>query len=232
MASERPKCYGCSDIPTPMWDAAKRAIVSKYRTCRTCADSNKTSYWDFPYDYDKVMHKHGLEWLERHPDYPTAFVDTDISRLSDNLQKAAGWQPATKASLLLHGTTGTGKTRMAWTIFNRLWLQNFPDKAVWLPMRKLEMAIEKGFEDHKHGAVLDYFCTVPLLVFDDLGKERLTARMESDLFAILDERTSNLMPTIITTNYNSTTLLERFNNKETGEALMRRIREYFTAIHA
>jgi DNA replication protein DnaC len=97
-------------------------------------------------------------------------------------------------------------------------------------MRKLEMAIEKGFDDHKHGQVLDYFCNVPLLAFDDLGKERLTARMESDLFAIIDERTSNLRPTIITTNYNGTTLLDRFNNKETGEAILRRLREYYQVI--
>ncbi|NBR91550.1 MAG: ATP-binding protein [Rhodobacteraceae bacterium] len=79
---------------------------------------------------------------------------------------------------------------------------------------------------------MDFFCSVPLLAFDDLGKERLTQRLESDLFAIIDERTSNLRPTIITTNYNGTTLLERFNNKETGEALLRRIREYYHPVRA
>jgi DNA replication protein DnaC len=99
-------------------------------------------------------------------------------------------------------------------------------------MRKLEMAIERGFEDHKHGQVLDFFCTVPVLCFDDFGKERLTNRMETDMFAIIDERTSNNRTTIITTNYNSKTLYDRFNNKETAEAFIRRLRDYFTTIHA
>lgn len=225
-------CNGCKKTLSPMLDTVKNTLVHRYYTCKACAQAGKTTHWDFPFTYDLVMEKHNLVWLDHHPEYPKAFLDTDVNLLSENLRKVIGWYPATKASLLLHGTTGTGKTRTAWHIFNRLWLQNFPEKAVWLPMRKLEMAIEKGFDDHKHGQVLDYFCNVPLLCFDDLGKERLTARMESDLFAIIDERTSNLRPTIITTNYNGTTLLDRFNNKETGEALLRRIREYYTAVHA
>ena len=231
-AKPKPFCNGCKGPLTPVYDTGKNQYVTKYYTCKTCADTGVTTYWDYPFDYAKVFEKFGHVFLERHPDYPIAFIDTDITRLSENLQRAAGWEPGQKASLLLHGTTGTGKTRTAWLVFNRLWYANFPDKAVWLPMRKLEMAIEKGFDEHKHGKVLDYFCTVPLLAFDDLGKERLTARMESDLFAIIDERTSNLRPTIITTNYNGTTLLDRFTNKETGEALLRRIREYYTAVHA
>ena len=228
----KPYCNGCKGSLTPMWDEAKRQLVHRFYTCKACAQSGKTTYWDYPFQYDQVMEKFNLVWLDTHPEYPKAFLDTKVELLAPNLQHAVKWKPGDKVSLLLHGTTGTGKTRTAWHIFNRLWLQDFPAKAVWLPMRKLEMAIEKGFDDHKHGQVLDYFCNVPLLCFDDLGKERLTARMESDLFAIIDERTSNLRPTIITTNYNGTTLLERFNNKETGEALLRRIREYFQAVHA
>jgi hypothetical protein len=231
-ANPRPFCNGCKGPLTPVFDPSKKTFITKYFTCKPCADTGKTTYWDYPFKYEEVLVRHGYIWLDRHPEYPTAFIETEVARLSENLQRITTWKPGDKASLLLHGTTGTGKTRAAWLIFNRIWADNFPDKAVWLPMRKLEMAIEKGFDEHKHGKVLDYFCTVPLLAFDDLGKERLTARMESDLFAIIDERTSNLRPTIITTNYNGTTLLDRFNNKETGEALLRRIREYYTAVHA
>jgi DNA replication protein DnaC len=66
-----------------------------------------------------------------------------------------------------------------------------------------------------------------LLVIDDLGKERLTQRMESDLFAIIDERTSNKRSTIITTNYNGSGLSDRFSNGETGSAIIRRLKDYF-----
>lgn len=226
------KCQGCGGLITPAYDTNKKAL-KKFFTCRACAESGKTQYWEFPFDYNKVFEK-GFVWMEHHPDYPKGFLDTDLDRLTENLKAATSWSPSEsdKRSILLHGVTGAGKTRAAWLIFNRLWRESFPDQAVWLPMRKLEGAIEKGFENQKHGQVLEFLCTVPVLCLDDLGKERLTQRFESDLFAIIDERTSNLRTTIITTNYNGQTLLERFNNKETGEAFLRRVREYFKAVHS
>jgi hypothetical protein len=231
MASDRPYCRGCKGQVNPVLDVAKGQLLNFY-TCEACASTGKTSHFSHPFDYIEMFKGKGYVFLHHHPDHPKAFRDTDRDRLPPNLQRALGWKPEGKKGLLLHGVTGAGKTRTAWEVFNRLWLFDFPDKAVWLPMRKLEGAIEKGFDDHKHGKVVDYFCQVPLLALDDLGKERLTARMETDLFAILDERTSNLRTTIITTNYNGTTLLDRFHNKETGEAFLRRLREYFDAFHA
>lgn len=223
------KCQGCGGGITPAYNRQKNSFKN-YFTCRACAEAGKTTYWEHPFEYRLVLEKHGMVWADRHPDYPIAFTDTDPARLGGSLSKATDWSPKDKPFLLLHGTTGAGKTRTAWLVFNRLWSDGFPSKAIWLPMRKLEAAIERGFEDHKHGQVIELFCTVPLLCLDDLGKERLTARMETDLFGIIDERTQNLRPTIITTNYNGTTLLERFGNQETGQALLRRLREYSVAI--
>lgn len=223
------KCQGCGNGITPVYNPIKHSFRSLH-TCKACADKGVTSYWEHPFDFGKMMDSTGLVWAERHPEYPAAFIDTDLDRLGGNLKAAANWQPSARPFLILHGTTGAGKSRTAWVVFNRIWFDNFPDKAVWLPMRKLEAAIEKGFDDHKHGQVLDYFCNVPLLALDDLGKERLTARMESDLFGIIDERSQNLKTTIITTNYNGQSLLERFGNQETGQAFIRRIREFSTAV--
>ena len=101
---------------------------------------------------------------------------------------------------------------------------------MFLQMRKFEGIIEKGFDDRSHSKALDILVSTPVLVLDDLGKERLTARLEADLFAVIDDRTSNLRTTIITTNYTGDRLVERFQNKETGVALVRRLRDYFNAI--
>jgi DNA replication protein DnaC len=97
-------------------------------------------------------------------------------------------------------------------------------------MRKFEGFIEKGFDEKKHSKVLDTLINCSVLVLDDLGKERLTARMETDLFAVIDERTSGMRTTIITTNYTGETLLDRFTNKETGVAIIRRMRDYFDVL--
>ena len=62
-----------------------------------------------------------------------------------------------------------------------------------------------------------------LLLLDDLGKERTTPTAESAIFEIIREM-DNLLPTIFTTNFSPTTLSARFGQKETGEAICRRIK--------
>ena len=96
-------------------------------------------------------------------------------------------------------------------------------------MRKIEGMIEKGFDDRQHARMLEGLIELPFLIIDDFGKERLTQRMASDLFAIIDERSTAKRPTIISTNYNGTTLLERFDSRdvETGKALIRRLKDYY-----
>jgi len=112
-------------------------------------------------------------------------------------------------------------------MFNKGWLHHYPKYSEFLTMRKLEQKIEQGFANQTHGDVIERLTSCSLLVIDDLGKERLTQRMETDLFSIIDERTSNKRPTIITTNYNGSGLSDRFNNGETGTAIIRRLKDYF-----
>lgn len=175
------------------------------------------------------------------PKYPTQmpaiFRDTDVSRLHEKIQANIDWTPdGDKTGLLIHGTTGVGKTRALWEIVRRMWVRN-AEKDINMPylfltMRKIESMIEQGFDSKKHGTMLESLIEHPLLVIDDLGKERLTSRMASDLFAIVDERSVNRKATIISTNFNGTTLLERFENKdkETGVALIRRLKDYYTIV--
>jgi hypothetical protein len=58
--------------------------------------------------------------------------------------------------------------------------------------------------------------------------------MASDLFAIIDERSTARRATIISTNFNGTTLLDRFDSrdKETGVALIRRLKDYYRMVGA
>jgi DNA replication protein DnaC len=66
---------------------------------------------------------------------------------------------------------------------------------------------------------------VPLLFLDDMGKEKMTDRMASCLFALIDQRTMHKRPTIITTNLTGDTLMERFHDKETGAAFVARLKD-------
>ena len=168
---------------------------------------------------------------------PELFRDTELSRLHEKIQANIDWRPqGDKTGLLIHGTTGVGKTRALWEVVRRMWVEK-ADKDINMPylfltMRKIESMIEQGFDTKKHGTMLESLIEHPLLVIDDLGKERLTSRMASDLFAIVDERSVNRKTTIISTNFNGTTLLERFENKdkETGVAFIRRLKDYYTIV--
>lgn len=171
------------------------------------------------------------------PQMPAIFRDTEVARLHPKVQEALDWKPEGDVNgLLLHGTTGVGKTRGIWEIISRLWkakaLKDRQLEYKFLTMRKLEGLIEKSFDDRQHSVMIDSLIQVELLILDDFGKERLTQRMASDLFSIIDERSTARKATIISTNFNGTSLLERFDNrdKETGVAMIRRFKDYYRIV--
>lgn len=202
------------------------------------ADGKLVRYHRCRDHYDPARFKEeGYEMPKFVPSYPALFRDTIIERLHPRLHAVAEWQPKeAKSGLLLHGTTGVGKTRAAWYVVNRIWIEkaakdkNMPYQ--FLTMRKFEGLIEESFGEKAHARMLDDLIKVDLLVFDDLGKERATPRMTSDLFAVLDERSTAMRTTIVTTNFNSQSLVERFDDKEMANALIRRFKDYYTLIGA
>ena len=100
----------------------------------------------------------------------------------------------------------------------------------FLPMREFEKRMIDSFEERKHSAALDDVCESEFLVLDDLGKERLTSRMATDLFSVIDHRTERDLPTLVTTNFSGKAFIDRFlpQDKETGLAIARRLRDYCT----
>lgn len=171
------------------------------------------------------------------PSMPDIFRETDIARLHPKVQAVLDWKPSgDQSGLLFHGTTGVGKTRGMWEITRRMWVQEAQqDRQMnykFLTMRKLEGMIEKSFDERNHSGMMDELISCPLVVLDDFGKERLTQRMASDLFAMIDERSTAKKITIISTNFNGSALLERFDarDKETGIALIRRLKDYYKTV--
>lgn len=173
----------------------------------------------------------------RCPLMPPLFAETKPELLNPVLQTVLGWAPkGAKSSLLVRGVSGCGKTRLLWLIANRLWCDAMKTKGTFdmkfLTMRQMEGLIEGSFGERKHGEMLKGLIDCDLLVFDDFGKERLTQRMASDLFCVIDERSINYRPTMISTNYTFTALCERFDIKdaETSSAMIRRFRDYYEVV--
>lgn len=160
---------------------------------------------------------------------PPVYRDTDLTKLPARCAHAAQkWTPESgKGNLLVHGTTRTGKSRTAWYIASRL--HPFP-QVTHLSMREIEFQLSEGYARGTWHRSVDAWCKAPLLFIDDLGKEKATEKIGSVLFQIVDERTVNKLPTIITTNHNGSALEARFIEPETGTAFIARLREFFDTV--
>lgn len=196
----------------------------RYHLCREHLDAERVKY-------------DGLQEPVFPPSMPAVFRDTDINLLHQKVQSALDWIPnGNICGLLLHGTTGVGKTRGIWEIIRKMWIQEAQkDKQLqfqFLTMRKIEGMIEQSFDDRTHSKMIDSLIEMPFLIIDDFGKERLTQRMATDLFSVIDERSTSKRATVISTNFNGTALLERFDNrdKETGIAMIRRLKDYYRCV--
>ena len=60
---------------------------------------------------------------------------------------------------------------------------------------------------------------MPLLLFDDIGKERETPTAEAAIFELIRERMDHMRPTILTTNYDPDQLVMRFANSKQAKQL-------------
>jgi len=84
-------------------------------------------------------------------------------------------------------------------------------------------------EKHEAKDKLKTLRTASVAFIDDLGKGRLTDRLESELFDILDIRTREARPTLWTSNSSGRDLFSMFS-PDRAEALMRRIGKDFTKV--
>jgi len=164
--------------------------------------------------------------------FPELFHDTDKTRLHPSLQSALDeYNGLERKSYVLFGETRSGKSRAAF-LMAIAYSNTCRRAALFLPMRRLEGVIEKGFASKRHAVEMDNLAEVGFLVLDDLDKVRLTERMAVELFGLIDERTSNRRPTVITTNLNGAALEERLSKVDPNLAapFVARLREFFTPV--
>lgn len=155
-----------------------------------------------------------------------AFTDTDIARLDAALlAKVMSWTYGAKG-LLLHGPSGRTKSRMMWLLARRLYVD---DGIPLMVLRATKLSRNIGDMMTPAGAIeaqIRALISTPILIIDDLGKEVQSDRWESALIEILDARTSARRPVIITTNYVGDKLVQRYRDRSTGEAIVRRLRDF------
>lgn len=121
--------------------------------------------------------------------------------------------------LIFIGKFGTGKTHLAFAIANYLLNNGVPvifETLINL-MEKLKLSYGRT-ESLDYYDIIKLYCECDLLIIDDLGKEKLSEWVLEKLFQIINSRYENMLPIIITTNYNEEQIINRLSSNNDGVA--------------
>lgn len=111
------------------------------------------------------------------------------------------------------GDVGTGKTLFACGIA-RAYLQRHGSGVDFVSSVNLLSQIRSTYGNAAtESSVLTPYAKARVLVLDDLGKEVPSEWALERLFALIDERYSNLRPTVVTTNFSPSELIARLGSK-------------------
>lgn len=103
--------------------------------------------------------------------------------------------------LVLQGPHGTGKSHLLEAIGRDMLEQGYLVKYVFVPdwLAMLKSTFDNKSEE-QYDSIFDSYKNVEVLLFDDLGRERVTDWTKGEVIRIIDHRHRNGMLTVVTTN--------------------------------
>jgi DNA replication protein DnaC len=205
-------CYGCRKAFTvPKW-----GIKSYEVRCHDCIEKLG--------DEEERLRQQQLEqaWLRK---CPKQFLETDVTKLpcQESVRRALDWKYGS-IGLLLHGPTGTGKTRTGWLVLRNMHLKR-KSYQILNSLAGLEYAAKFSQSAAVVQEWVEGLIECDVLFMDDPFKNKLTDSFEGIIFSVIDRRTENGRPTVLTANDTGATLSDRMTN-DRGEPLVRRLREF------
>jgi hypothetical protein len=163
---------------------------------------------------------------------PAAYRDTDVKRIPAPFLKVLdSWEYGSRGVGLI-GQAGERKTRTAFKILEKQHFAGVPCMAV-TSTRFAKLATDQFCEDVQSRLMardqINKLGTVKLVLFDDVGKHKMTDRVELEFFDLMETRTSNLLPIIWTANAKGRELVAMMS-PDRGKPIVRRLAEFSEVI--
>lgn len=153
---------------------------------------------------------------------PPLYRDTDLKRLPKQARKVMEWEFGSQG-LMIAGDTGKGKTRAAFLLMERLHSEGL-SVGIFHGNSFSHQCAVKFFESNGERWIAE-LANRKVVFFDDLGKFKMTERVEAELFGLIEMRIANLLPVIVTTNMTGGELKGKMTS-DRGEPLVRRLCEF------
>lgn len=142
----------------------------------------------------------------------------------------AGIKEGIKQNILIIGSVGTGKTHLAYGVINALaekktsssgyrWYSE--DKVIYRPIKSIIDNIKSAWKDPEVSEMNSY-CTVPLLIIDEIGVQYGSESERTELYEVFNRRYEDELPIIAISNHDQNALLrilgQRIYDRLTGGA--------------
>ena len=158
---------------------------------------------------------------------PPLYRDTDPARLPGRLVAAAAAWSFSSLGLAFVGPSGRGKTRAMMLVGRRMVMdegRTFAFVAASTFSHEVSRRAGSGTPGDLDN-YLHWLCRVHVLFLDDVGKGRLTDRVEAEFYHVIEQRTAHCRPILFTANARAADL-QAGMSEDRGEPIVRRLREF------
>jgi len=156
---------------------------------------------------------------------PKRYKDASVEMLvvsTEIQEKATHWVKNPGASLILTGRPGSGKTHTMYAMANGLLKKYHESNIYFFKAKGVDDRILQEIDTYKNANYfISMLCEAPFLFLDDLGVEKTTERAGKDMLHIIDSRSEEMLPTVISTN-----LAAQEIEKHYGGRFLSRLKEY------
>jgi len=182
------------------------------------------------------------EWLLKKSGLPARYHEARLQTAkvtesnSQAIEQVRQFIASPTGGLMIAGPVGTGKTYLASCVVNAF-LDNLK-RVTFGGVVNLLGRIRRSYnrdtpegeaQQEQEWEIIEELTTVPLLVLDDLGKERVRDWVEEILFRVIDTRYGEKRLLVVTTNFMPQELEKRY--PAVGTMLVSRLMEMCTGVY-